>query len=58
MRRGNPDAGRGVHGLEQVAGELAQRAVERGHGLRRQRKPGIGITDDRADGHDRVGSGR
>ena len=52
MRRGDPDPGRGAHGLEQVARQLAQRVVEHGHGLRRQRQPRVGIADDRADGHD------
>ena len=52
MRRGDPDPGRGVHGVEQVLRQLAQRAVEDGHGLRRERKPRVGITDDGADGHD------
>ena len=51
MRRGDPDPRRGVHGLQQVAGEFAQRAVKHGHGLRRERQPRVGITDDRADGH-------
>ena len=52
MRRGDPDAGRGVHGLQQVVRQLAQCVVKHGHGLRRERKPGVGITDDGADGHD------
>ena len=52
VRRGDPDPGRGVHRLEQVLRQVAQRAVEHGHGLRRKRKPGVGITDDGADGHD------
>jgi len=52
MRRGDPDAGSGVHGLEQVSGQVAERAVKRGHGLRRERKPRVGITDNRTDGHD------
>jgi hypothetical protein len=52
MRRGDPDSGRGVHGLQQVAGEVAQRAVEHGHRLRRERKARIGVADNGADGHD------
>jgi hypothetical protein len=52
MRRGDPDARHCVHGHEQVAGEFAQRVVEHGHGLRREREAWIGITNDRADGHD------
>ena len=51
MRRGDPDAGRGMHGLEQVGRQLAQRVVKCGHGLRREREPGVGISDDGADGH-------
>ena len=51
MRRGDPDAGRGVHGLQQVARQFAQRAVEHGHGLRREGQPGVGIAEDGADGH-------
>ena len=50
-RRGDPDAGRGVHRLEQVSGQVAQRAIKHGDGLRRERKPRVGITDNRTDGH-------
>jgi hypothetical protein len=35
-----------------VSRQLAQRAVKYGHGLRRKGKPRVGITDNRADGHD------
>ena len=52
MRRGDPDPRRGVHGVKQVLRQVAQRAVKRGHGLRRERKPRVGITYDGADGHD------
>ena len=55
MRGGDPDTGRGVHRLQQVPRKLAQRAVKHGDGLRRQRKPRVGITDDGADGHDLAG---
>jgi hypothetical protein len=51
MRRSDPDPRRGVHGLQQVSRKIAQRAVEYGHGLRRERKPRVGITDNRANGH-------
>ena len=49
---GDPDAGGGVHRVEQVGREIAQCAVERVHRLRRERKPRVGIADDGADGHD------
>ena len=52
MRGGDPDTGRGVHGLAQVAGKLAQRVVKHGDGLRRERQPRVGVTDDGANGHD------
>jgi hypothetical protein len=52
MRRGDPDTGRGVHRLEQVSREIAQRAVKYGDGLRRERKPGVGVADNRTDRHD------
>jgi len=52
MRRGDPDTGCGVHRLEQVACELAQRAVKHGDGLRRQRKARVGVSDNGADGHE------
>jgi hypothetical protein len=51
MWRGDADARCCVHRFQQIAGEVAQRVVERSYGLRRQRKPGVGIADDRADGH-------
>ena len=51
MRRGDPDAWCGVHGLQQVSRQLAQRVIEHGHGLRRERKPWVGVTDNRANGH-------
>src|SRR5450756_2214323 len=54
MRRGDPDPGRGMHGFGEVLRQLAQRAVEHGHGLRRDGQPGVGITDNAADGHDRL----
>ena len=46
-----PMPGRGVHRLVQVSRQVAQRAVKHGHGLRRERKPNVGITDDGADRH-------
>ena len=52
MRRGDPNPRRGVHGVEQVPRQLAQRAVKDGYRLRRERKPRVGIADDGADGHD------
>jgi hypothetical protein len=51
VRRGDPDTGRGVHGLDQVAGEVAQRAVKHRHRLRREGQPRIGKADDGANGH-------
>ncbi len=54
MRCGDPDPRRGVHGLQQIISQFAQRAVEDGHGLRRQYQAWVGITDDRVDGHDRL----
>jgi hypothetical protein len=55
MRGGDPDTGRGMHRLQQIPRKLAQRGVKHGHGLRRERQPRVGITDDGADGHDPVG---
>jgi hypothetical protein len=45
MRRGDPDPRRGVHGFQQISRQVAQRAVEHGHGLRREGKPRVGISD-------------
>jgi hypothetical protein len=53
MRRGDPDPGGCVHGVRKVLRKLAQRAVEHDRRLRRDGEPGVGITQDRADGHDR-----
>jgi hypothetical protein len=52
MGCGDPDTGRGVHRVVQVPCKVAQRVVKHGHGLRRERKPRVGITDNGADGHD------
>ena|SRR6476661_9350543 len=52
MWRGDPDTGRGVHRLEQIFRQVAQRVVEHRDGLRGERKPRVRITDDRTDGHD------
>jgi hypothetical protein len=53
MRRGNPDAGRGAHRLDPVAGQVAQRAVKRSYGRRRQRKARVGRdADKRVDRRD------
>lgn len=43
MRRGDPDAGRGVHRLDQVICEFSQRLVERGAGSGRDLEPAIWI---------------
>jgi len=52
MWRGDSDPRRGVHRLEQVYRQVAQRVVKHGDGPRRERKPRVGVTDDRTDGHD------
>lgn len=52
MRRGDPDTGCGVHGVEQVLRQIAQRTVECVHKLGHERKPRVGITNNRTDGHD------
>jgi hypothetical protein len=41
-----------VHRVEQVPCKVAQRVVKHGHGLGRERKPRVGITDNGADGQD------
>src|SRR4051794_38119953 len=52
MRRGDADAGRGAHRLQQVGCQLAQAAVEGGDGAGGHCEPAVGIADDGPNGHD------
>jgi hypothetical protein len=52
MWGGDSNTRRGVHRLEQIVGQIAQRVVKHGYGLCRERKARVGITDNWMDGHD------
>ena len=53
-----PDAGRGVHGLEHVVDQRAQRLVDGLHRLGFQPQPFVGNDEDVAHGHGRRCKGK
>jgi hypothetical protein len=53
LRRGEADAGRGVHGLGHVVDELLEGRSHRGDGLRFVAEPRVGVVEDLANHGDR-----
>ena len=48
LGRGEPDAGSGVQGLEQVLDQRAEGRIEAGHRLRARAQPGVGELENRS----------